>query len=199
MLPLGDSVSVGDRSYTIRVAIQPPQLISVGTAMYPPIVVLVNAFNSTGEEVNVEDEVNSLFVQATLYNESGNRPPLAPPDGYLLSGRLSMSLEPLSDPALEESNTDRSSNQSVIGNGLGSFAAFPDLTINRLGSYRVGISLFKVDDGRQMQRGSGSAVQKSPRGGGMLLAEAKTNTIVIQSEKSPVIEIGISHLAFLHP
>lgn len=199
MVPLDDSVSVGNRSYTVRVAIQPPQSISVGTAMYPVIVVFVNAFNSTGEEVNVEDEVNSLFVQATLYNESGHHPPLAPPDRYLLSGRLSMSLELLSDPVLEEANTGRNSNQPGIGKGLGSFAAFPDLTINRLGSYRVGISLFKVDDGRQTQQGSESAVQNSPRGGGMLLAEVKTNSIVVQSEPSPVLQIGIFHLKFPDP
>jgi hypothetical protein len=151
-----------------------------GSPFYPPLVVLVRIYDQSGCEVSGEDELSGLFAQATLYKESGSPPPLAPPDMYLLSGRLSASLELLNEhgaPSVGSSWSQRK----------GSYVMFPDLTINRPGKYRLGVSLFKVG-GRGRLRSPFSAANGGI-GGGTTLEEAKTNVISVQEDVGAV-QIG---------
>lgn len=151
-----------NRRYTIEVAVQPPSDARAEATLYPPLVVRVHIHDSNGKEITGEDELSGLFVQATLYQESGSPPSLAPPDMYLLSGRLSMSLDLLSESG--------SSPQQ------GSYALFPDLKINRPGRYRLGVSLFKVEGLKPV----GCSGASNGGGGGAMLEETKTDVICIQ-------------------
>lgn len=176
-----DSLAGPERLYTLEVAVQPPRVAKSGARLYPPLAIRVHISDAnTGEELSGEDELNSLFAQATLYGESGDGPPLAPPDLYLLSGRLSMSLDLLSDGEGSEDSAPLSRQQ-------GSYVIFPDLMINRTGRYRLGVSLFKIgDQGRVRPASTGSG---GVHGGGTSLEEVKSNVIVIQRSSAP-IEIG---------
>ncbi|CAZ85001.1 unnamed protein product [Tuber melanosporum] len=175
------SFDAPERLYTLEVAVQPPRVAKSGARLYPPLAIRVHISDAnTGEELSGEDELNSLFAQATLYGESGDGPPLAPPDPHLLSGRLSMSLDLLSDDEGPEDAAPLSQQQ-------GSFVIFPDLMINRTGRYRLGVSLFKIGDRirvRSIPTGSGEM-----HGGGTSLEEVKSNVIVVQRSSAP-IEIG---------
>lgn len=170
------------RSYSLQVAVQPPRVARAGVPLYPPLAIQVHICDvGTGEEISGEDEFSSLFAQATLYGEGINSPPLAPPDMFLLSGRLSMSLDLLND-GLGEDSTPLSRQQ-------GSYVIFPDLVINRTGSYRLGISLFKIGGSRRGRhprdpRGGGSS-----GGGGTSLEEIKSDVIVVQEDLAP-LQIG---------
>lgn len=180
------SLDGSGRSYSLQVAIQPPRIARVGAPMYPPLAVRVHICDAeTGEEISGEDELNNLFAQATLYGENINSPPLAPPDMFLLSGRLSMSLDLLNDTP-GESDEDA----APLSRQLGSYVIFPDLVINRAGHYRLGVSLFKVGSSR---RGRSS---EDPHGGGTSLEEAKSNVIIVQEDSAP-IEIDPEEQQFL--
>ncbi|KAI5848330.1 hypothetical protein BZA05DRAFT_446622 [Tricharina praecox] len=162
-----------DRSYALEVAVQPPTVAQVGVPLYPPLVIRMHVRDGDGNETSGEDELGGLFAHAALYNESGNPPSLAPPDMFLLSGRLSQSLD-----LLNESGSSSSSGDYSLSQQQGSYAIFPDLTINRPGRYVLGVSLFKVDGGRTIW--SASAVANGGGGGGTNLEEAKTDMIVVQ-------------------
>lgn len=173
------SLDGSGRSYSLQVAVQPPRVARAGAPLYPPLAIRVHICDvETGEEISGEDELNNLFAQATLYGENINSPPLAPPDMFLLSGRLSMSLDLLND-APGESDEDA----APLSRQQGSYVIFPDLVINRTGHYRLGVSLFKVGGSR---RGRSS---EDPHGGGTSLEEAKSNVIIVQEDSAPV-EIG---------
>ncbi|PWW77427.1 hypothetical protein C7212DRAFT_356880 [Tuber magnatum] len=177
-----------ERLYTLEVAVQPPRVAKSGARLYPPLAIRVHISDAnTGEELSGEDELNSLFAQATLYGESGDGPPLAPPDLYLLSGRLSMSLDLLGDG-------EGSEDAGLFSRQHGSYVLFPDLMINRTGRYRLGVSLFKIGDRRRVRStpiGSGEM-----HGGGTSLEEVKSNVIVVQRSSAP-IEIGSGAQQFL--
>lgn len=164
------------RSYSLQVAVQPPRVARVGVPLYPPLAIRVHICDAeTGEEISGEDEFSSLFAQATLYGEGINSPPLAPPDMFLLSGRLSMSLDLLNDGPGEDS--------TPLGRQQGSYVIFPDLVINRTGRYRLGVSLFKIGGSRRGRHPG------DPRGGGTSLEEAKSDVIVVQENAAP-LQIG---------
>ena len=169
------------RSYTLDVAVQPPSVAHLRVPLYPPLVVRVHIHDSaTGYEISGEDELSGLFAQATLYRESGLPPSLAPPDMFLLSGRLSRGLDHLFDPC----------DGSPLREQQGSYALFPDLTINRPGRYRLGVSLFRVDG----------------RGGGTALVETKTEVVFVVEDgggRSGVDGVVVGEwlfcLAFVNP
>jgi hypothetical protein len=176
----GASFGGSERSYTLQVAVQ-PRLARFGAPLYPPLAIRVRITDaSTGEEISGEDELHNLFAQATLYGESGNGPPLAPPDLYLLSGRLSMSLDLLNDSYEPDVSTPLSGQQ-------GSYVIFPDLVINRPGRYRLGVSLFKIGDRRRAR--SASTGPGEVQGGGTSLNEVKSDIIVVGRTPVP-IQIG---------
>ena len=154
-----------DRTYSLEIAIQPPAVASAGVPLYPPLVVRVHIHDAAGNEITGEDELSGLFAQAALYRESGSPPSIAPPDMFLLSGRLSMSLDLLDEPGAGSSTQ-------------GSYAIFPDLTINRSGRYTLGVSLFKVEGGRV--RPSSAGISNGGAGGGTALEEAKTHVVFVQ-------------------
>ena len=172
-----------ERSYSLEVAVQPPGVAQVGVPLYPPLVIRMHIHDDHGYEISGEDELGGMFAHATLYNESGNPPSLAPPDIFLLSGRLSQSLDLLNEPGVSSSGSNLQSQQQ------GSYAIFPDLTINRPGRYILGVSLFKVDCGSTIQ--SASAVTNGGGGGGTNLEEAKTSMMVVQ-EGAVATQIGKS-------
>jgi hypothetical protein len=151
-----------------------------GSPFYPPLVILVHIYDASGCEVSGEDELSGLFAQATLYRESGSPPSLAPPDMYLLSGRLSASLELLNEPGAPPVGSSWSQQK-------GSYVMFPDLTINRPGKYRLGVSLFKV--GARGRLRSPISATNGGIGGGTTLEEVKTNVIVVQ-EDAEAVQIG---------
>jgi hypothetical protein len=157
-----------------------------GSPFYPPLVVRVHIYDSRGREISGEDELGGLFAQATLYRESGTPPSLAPPDMYLLSGRLSMSLDLLNEPGAPPTGSPWSQQQ-------GSYVIFPDLTINRSGRYRLGVSLFKVEGGGPLR--SPSTASNGGAGGGTTLEEAKTNVISVQ-EGAGATHTGNAILSF---
>lgn len=164
------------RSYSLQVAVQPPRVAQAGVPLYPPLAIQVHIYDAeTGEEISGEDEFSSLFAQATLYGEGINSPPLAPPDVFLLAGRLSMSLDLLNDGPGEDS--------TPLGQQQGSYVIFPDLVINQTGSYRLGVSLFKIGGSRRGRHPG------DPRGGGTSLEETKSNVIVVQENSAP-LQIG---------
>ncbi|KAF8242815.1 hypothetical protein K440DRAFT_606965 [Wilcoxina mikolae CBS 423.85] len=165
------------RTYSLEVAVQPPSVARAGVPLYPPLVVRVHIYDASGNEITGEDELSGLFAQAALYRESGDPPPLAPPDIYILSGRLSMSLDLLNEPGTA------SFHGSPLSQLQGSYVLFPDLTINRPGGYRLGVSLFRVEGGRRML--SSSTGTMNGTGGGTTLLEAKTNVVHIQEGAVP--------------
>lgn len=170
------SLDGSGRNYSLRVAVQPPRVARAGVPLYPPLAIQVHICDAeTGEEISGEDEFSSLFAQATLYGEGINSPPLAPPDMFLLSGRLSMSLDLLNDGPVEDS--------TPLSRQQGSYVIFPDLVINRTGRYRLGVSLFKIGGSRRGRYSEG------PRGGGTSLEEAKSDVIVVQENFAP-LQIG---------
>lgn len=170
------SLDGSGRSYSLRVAVQPPRVAQAGVPLYPPLAIRVHICDAeTGEEISGEDELSSLFAQATLYGEGTNSPPIAPPDMFLLSGRLSMSLDLLNDGPSE--------NSTPLSRQQGSYVIFPDLVINRTGRYRLGVSLFKIGGSRRGRYSEG------PRGGGTSLEEAKSDVIVVQENFAP-LQIG---------
>ncbi|KAH0603387.1 uncharacterized protein H6S33_007709 [Morchella sextelata] len=180
------SLDGSGRSYSLQVAVQPPRVARAGAPLYPPLAIRVHICDAeTGEEISGEDELSNLFAQATLYGENINSPPLAPPDMFLLSGRLSMSLDLLND-APGESDEDA----APLSRQQGSYVIFPDLVINRTGHYRLGVSLFKVGGSR---RGRSS---EDPHGGGTSLEEAKSDVIIVQEDSVPV-EIDPEEQQFL--
>jgi len=161
-----------ERSYSLEVAVQPPTVAQVGVPLYPPLLVRMHTYGGSGHEISGEDELGGMFAHAALYDESGNPPSLAPPDMFLLSGRLSQSLDLLNELGAA------SSGNSPLSHLQGSYAVFPDLTINRPGRYVLGVSVFKVDGGRAIR--SASAVANGGGGGGTNLEEAKTTMIDVQ-------------------
>lgn len=183
-----DSITTPRRSYALEVAIQPPRVARSGTRLFPPLAIRLHISDtSTGEEISGEDELNSLFAQAILYGESGDSPPLAPPDLYLLSGQLSMSLDLLNDDGDGDDDDDDGprDDPGPLSGQQGSYAMFPDLTINRPGRYRLGVSLFKISGRRPSQSGNA-------QGGGTSLGEVKSNVIVVQQSPAQ-IQIGNYH------
>jgi len=181
-----------ERSYRLELTVQPPAIAAVGTALYPPPVVRVHIHDAHGDEISGEDELSNLFAQATLYRESGNPPPLAPPDVFLLSGRLSRSLDLLNEPQEEEPNGGLG-----LSHQVGSYVLFPDLTINRPGRYRLGVSLFKVEPGRPVRPGaSSSATGNSTGGGGMTLEEVKSNVIEVRVTAT-ARHVGVAGMSLL--
>lgn len=166
------------RTYSLEVAVQPPAVARTRIPLYPPLVVRVHIYDASGREITGEDELGGLFVQAALYQESGSPPSLAPPDMYLLSGRLSMSLDLLNEPGSDALYG------SPLGQLQGSYALFPDITINRPGDYRLGVSLFKVEGTGRMQSPSAGAINGA--GGGITLLEAKTNVVHVQEGAIPL-------------
>lgn len=166
------SLDGSGRSYSLQVAVQPPRVARAGVPLYPPLAIRVHICDAeTGEEISGEDELSSLFAQATLYGENINSRPLAPPDMFLLSGRLSMSLDLLNDGP-----GDANEDSAPLSRQQGSYVIFPDLVINRTGRYRLGVSLFKIGGSRR-DRSSGD-----PRGGGTSLEETKSNVIIVQED-----------------
>jgi hypothetical protein len=165
------------RTYSLEVAVQPPAVAKAGVPLYPPLVVRVHIYDASGHEIPGEDELSGLFAQAALYRESGNPPPLAPPDMYILSGRLSMSLDLLNEPCTAPSHG------VPLSQLQGSYVLFPDITINRPGSYRLGVSLFRVEGGRRML--SSNAGTMNGTGGGTTLLEAKSNVVHVQEGAAP--------------
>jgi hypothetical protein len=174
------------RRYSLEVAVQPPALAKAGVPLYPPLIVRVHIHDASGAEITGEDELGGLFAQTALYQENGNSPSLAPPDVYLLSGRLSQSLDLLD----EAGSTDG----AAIGNLHGSYALFPDLTINKPGSYRLGVSLFKVEGGMRIHS-SDSGLMNGGAGGGTTVQEKKTNVINVQEDSVPTIHTGMFALS----
>lgn len=166
------------RTYSLEVAVQPPAVARARIPLYPPLLVRVHIYDASGHEIPGEDELSGLFVQAALYPESGSPPSLAPPDMYLLSGRLSMSLDLLNEPGSDASYG------SPLGQLQGSYALFPDITINRTGDYRLGVSLFKVEGAGRMQSSGAGAINGA--GGGTTLLEAKTNVVHVQEGAAPL-------------
>lgn len=183
------------RSYSLQVAVQPPRVARAGVPLYPPLAIQVHIFDAeTGEEISGEDEFSSLFAQATLYGESTNSPPLAPPDMFLLSGRLSMSLDLLNDGPGEDS--------TPLSRQQGSYVIFPDLVINRTGSYRLGISLFKIGGNRRGRHPGDPRGGGGGGGGGTSLEEIKSDVIVVQAGPAPlqignIQKFGKFHIAFV--
>ncbi|KAA8911479.1 hypothetical protein FN846DRAFT_897681 [Sphaerosporella brunnea] len=172
------------RTYSLEVAVQPPSVANPGTPFYPPLVARVHIYDSNGVEITGEDELSGLFAQATLYRESGSPPPLAPPDMYLLSGRLSASLDLLNEPGVPPVSGSSWSEQK------GSYVMFPDLIINRAGRYRLGVSLFKVEGGAPLR--SPSSAINGGAGGGTTLEEAKTNVIIVQEGGARAEQIDLA-------
>ncbi|KAI5820887.1 hypothetical protein BZA77DRAFT_50239 [Pyronema omphalodes] len=164
------------RRYSLEVAVQPPALAKAGVPLYPPLVVRVHIHDASGAEITGEDELSGLFAQTALYQENGNGQSIAPPDVYLLSGRLSQSLD-----LLDESG---SADGGAIGNLHGSYALFPDLTINKPGNYRLGVSLFKVEGGIRIHS-SDSGLMNGSAGGGTTVQERKTNVVIVQEDSVP--------------
>lgn len=166
------------RTYAIEVVVQPPTATTVGRKIYPPLAIQLRIRDSNGIEITGEDELNNLFAQATLYRESGSPPALAPPDMFLLSGRMSMSLNLLS-----EVGRSFQGSSATLARELGSYALFPDLSINQPGSYRLGVSLFKVADGRRVRSTSAGPSNGDVHvGGGISLDEVKSRVIVVQQQ-----------------
>ncbi|KAI5779808.1 hypothetical protein EDC01DRAFT_718944 [Geopyxis carbonaria] len=174
-----------DRVYSVEIAVQPPSVAKTGVPLYPPAVVRVHTYDSDGNEITGEDEMSSMFAQATLWRESGNPPSLAPPDMYLLSGRLSMSLDLLND-AIATEGCNGVSPSTALHRQQGSYAMFPDLTINRPGRYKLGISVFKVGDGSRVRSSiSAGSSDGASRGGGVSLEEAKSIVISVEDDALP--------------
>ena len=169
-----------DRTYTVEFAVQPSAESVPQVPLYPPIALRVHIYDSSGAEVSGEDELNSLFAQATLYDHTG-RTPLAPPNRYLLSGQLSRSLDLVDDVS-----------GSASGRPPGSYVMFPDVRINRPGSYRIGISLFKVGDGGQVRSISVDSTSEFDRrtGGGVSVEEAKTRVIDVHEGHVPASRLS---------
>lgn len=180
------------RSYSLQVAVQPPRVGRAGVPLYPPLAIQVHICDAgTGDEISGEDELSSLFAQATIYGEGINSPRLAPPDMFLLSGRLSMSLDLLNDGPAEDS--------TPLSRQQGSYVIFPDLVINRTGSYRLGISLFKIGGSR---RGRHPGDPRGGGGGGTSLEEIKSDVIVVREGPVPlqignIQSSGKYHIAFV--
>jgi hypothetical protein len=171
------------RSYSLQVAVQPPRVTRAGVPLYPPLAIRVHIYDvETGDEISGEDELSSLFAQATLYGESINSRPLAPPDMFLLSGRLSMSLDLINDGP-GEVNED----SAPLSRQQGSYVIFPDLVINQTGRYRLGVSLFKIGGSRR-----GRSSEDSRGGGGTSLEETKSNVIIVQEDAVPD-QLGNTH------
>ncbi|KAL7272760.1 hypothetical protein RUND412_004418 [Rhizina undulata] len=187
-----------DRTYSLEIVVQPPRVTKVGVPMYPPLALRVHIHDAASEvEMSGEDELSNLFAQAALYGESGNLPPLAPPDMFLLSGRLSMSLDLLNETVNNGAGEHERGDTIPLREQEGSYVIFPDLTIHRTGNYRIGVSLFKVGDRMQARSVSaGSSVVES-QGGGTSLAEVKSDVIMVQENAVP-IQIELEAQEFLN-
>ena len=160
-----------DKTYSLEFALQPPCITTVERPLGHPVVVRIRTYDPSGAEFSPEDELGTLFAQATLYDETG-RMPLAPPDRYLLSGSLSRSVESVDAEKISRS-----------------YAIFSDIRINRPGRYRIGVSLFKIDEGRAISVGSQSG-RYLRTGGGVSVEETISNIVEVHDGPTRVPRLG---------
>lgn len=114
-------------------AIQPPTQTRPGIPLYPPVAARLSS------ETSVFDELSQTWAVATLVHKQSGEVLY---DG--LCGRVADSAHPLPEQTNERSSGSRSSSTSRNERDRAYFY-FPDLVINEPGSYRIRVSLMRMD------------------------------------------------------
>jgi len=114
-------------------AVQPPSQTRPGVPLYPPIAARLSSNTS------VFDELSQTWAVATLIHKQSGEVLY---EG--LRGRVADSAHPLPNQTDGQSSGSRSSSSSSTERDRAYFY-FPDLVIDEPGSYRIRVSLMKMD------------------------------------------------------
>lgn len=124
----------------LDLAIQPPQYARPGVALFPPVAARLRS------STNRYDELSQMWALTTLVNH----------DGQVLdehiSGRTADSAHPMSQGGCGHGSSSRNSSRDQA------YFYFPDLSINASGTYRIRVTLMRMDYSSVSPDGQGVAV-----------------------------------------
>lgn len=132
--------------YEMEIMVQPPTEACPDVLLYPPMVVRIHQRQQRGDGYGpTAEDSGRLWAFASLTNETGTMT-LAPPRADLLRGSLVDSARPFArnededeDPLAEASGDHEADVPS------GSYVIFPGLIIKEMGTYRIQITLGRMD------------------------------------------------------
>ena len=111
----------------MNVIVEPPPQVRPGQVLSPPVVIRLERAETEENDINP----SLLFAFVSITSEDGSTS-LAPPRNDLIAGNLSDSVHTL--------DSDTESDDEEVG-----FLSFPDLRIQDPGSYRLRVSLMRMD------------------------------------------------------
>jgi hypothetical protein len=112
----------------LRLAIQPPQQVSPGVPLFPPLAARLSS------ETSIFSELSQTWAVATLIHYSGE----------VLHGQLGGRVADSAHP-LPEGGDAASSSTSSSSDRDRAYFYFPDLVIHEPGRYRVRVSLMQME------------------------------------------------------
>ncbi|KAI9767890.1 MAG: hypothetical protein M1840_005383 [Geoglossum simile] len=164
-----------EQRYEMEVVVQPPATARQGIRLYPPITVRLRIRDAhTDEEIEGQGQLGRLWALASVVEEDSRVEP-RPPGTHILTGNLVDSAHPLYDDADSPVAGQESDETTVAApyqnNALGSYLTFPGLVFNETGSFRIRITLIRMET-------SGRAAAAAQEGG-LTLGEVQSRVIRI--------------------
>lgn len=123
---------VASNPYEMHIIVQPPHQARSGHVLTPPTTISLRSSGASQAGQGLGGNINNYWAFVSVVSEDG-MVALAPPSTTLLSGALA-------DSVHEDRLTDS-------GQGIG-HCAFPNLTINQAGDFRLRISLLRMPTGQ---------------------------------------------------